>query len=176
MKRLLLSTILLTLVALIGQAQEIKPIADTYWRNEATGDWFIGFAPKHVIYDNKVWDIAALTVKVDTYMLTLDDGTVIKIGKLKKGKRTIAIGREKPVICSPITSAALPDYPIESEGRFSGLKILKRNMVYPEKVIPLHVLITKAIPSLCHFYSFILPTAKRCFAFWCEVFCAGLKG
>ena len=62
MKRLLLSTILLTLVALIGLAQEIKPIADTYWRNEATGDWFIGFAPKHVIYDNKVWDIAALTV------------------------------------------------------------------------------------------------------------------
>ena len=115
MKRLLLSTILLTLVALMGQAQEIKPIADTYWRNEATGDWFIGFAPKHVIYDNKVWDIAALTVKVDTYMLTLDDGTVIKVGKLKKGKRTIAIGREKPVICSPITSAALPDYPTKDQ-------------------------------------------------------------
>ena len=115
MKRLLLSTILLTLVALIGQAQEIKPIADTYWRNEATGDWFIGFAPKHVIYENKVWDIAALTVKVDTYMLTLDDGTVIKVGKLKKGKRTIAIGREKPVICSPITSAALPDYPTKDQ-------------------------------------------------------------
>ena len=24
-------------------------ITDTYWRNDATGDWLIGFAPKHVI-------------------------------------------------------------------------------------------------------------------------------
>lgn len=51
------STLLFTLVVLAVQAKEIKPqdetIADTYWRNEATGDWFIGFAPKHVIYNNK---------------------------------------------------------------------------------------------------------------------------
>ena len=26
-------------------------ITDTYWRNNATGDWLIGFAEKHVIYD-----------------------------------------------------------------------------------------------------------------------------
>jgi hypothetical protein len=50
-------------------------IADTYWRNEATGDWLIGFAPKHVIYENKVQDIASQTEKKDAYTLTLDDGT-----------------------------------------------------------------------------------------------------
>ena len=27
-------------------------ITDTYWRNNATGDWLIGFAEKQVIYDN----------------------------------------------------------------------------------------------------------------------------
>ena len=36
-----------------GQAQEIKSqsksIADTYWRNDATGDWIIGFVSKYVI-------------------------------------------------------------------------------------------------------------------------------
>lgn len=115
MKRLQLSTLLFTLVALMGQAQEIKPIADTYWRNEATGDWLIGFAAKHVIYNNKVWDIAAQTEKEDAYMLTLDDGTVIKVGKLKKGQRSITIGREKPIVCRPITSATLPDYPTKDK-------------------------------------------------------------
>ena len=32
-------------------------ITDTYWRNDATGEWIIGFAPKHVIYNNKVWGL-----------------------------------------------------------------------------------------------------------------------
>ena len=60
-------------------------IIDTYWRNEATGDWFIGFAPQHVIYNNKVYDIANQTEKKDAYTLTLSDGTIIKVDKLKKG-------------------------------------------------------------------------------------------
>ena len=46
-------------LAVTVQAQEVKTnteiIADTYWRNESTGDWFIGFAPNHVIFNNKVW-------------------------------------------------------------------------------------------------------------------------
>ena len=86
-------------------------IADTYWRNETTGDWMIGFAPKHLVYNNKVWDIVSQTVKKDAYTLTVDDGTVIKVGKMKKGLRTITIGNNKPVICSPISTTALPDYP-----------------------------------------------------------------
>ena len=86
-------------------------ITDTYWRNEVTGDWLIGFSPQHVIYNNKVYDIANQMEKKDAYTLTLSDGTVIKVDKLKKGKRNITIGHEQPIACSPITSAALPDYP-----------------------------------------------------------------
>ena len=86
-------------------------IADTYWRNEATGDWLIGFMPKHVVYGNKVHDIVSQTEKKDSYALTLDDGVNVKVGKMKKGRRTIAIGKDKTVMCSPITGTSLPDYP-----------------------------------------------------------------
>ena len=51
----LLSIIMLMLVVLSGQAQNVNTIADTYWRNEATGEWFIGFAAKHVIYNNEIY-------------------------------------------------------------------------------------------------------------------------
>ena len=90
-------------------------IADTYWRNEATGDWLIGFAKQHVIYNNKVWDIVGQTEKKDAYMLTLNDGTTIHIGKMKKGLRQIAIGDNKAIACSPITGTALPDYPMKDQ-------------------------------------------------------------
>ena len=86
-------------------------IADTYWRNEATGDWLIGFAKQHVIYNNKVCDIVSQTVKKDAYTLTLNDGTTVRIGKIKNGLRQIAIGKNKAIACSPIRGAALPDYP-----------------------------------------------------------------
>ena len=105
-------TALLALVALMGQAQKfVDQLADTYWRNELTGDWLIGFTQKHVIYNNKVWDITNKTEKKDAYILTIDDGTSIKVEKEKKGLRKIAVGKQKPVECSLITTAALPDYP-----------------------------------------------------------------
>ena len=113
------STLLFTLVVLAVQAKEIKPqdetIADTYWRNEATGDWFIGFAPKHVIYNNKVWNIATQTDIDGSYMLKLDNGTVIKVSKFNNNLRSITIGNEKPVSCTPITTTALPDYPTKNQ-------------------------------------------------------------
>ena len=111
MKKTILTT-LLFLVALMGQAQKFADqLADTYWRNEQTGDWIIGFTQKHVIYNNKVWDITNKTEKKDAYILTIDDGTSIKVEKEKKGLRKIAVGKQKPVECSRITTAALPDYP-----------------------------------------------------------------
>ena len=104
-----------------------KGITDTYWRDEATGDWLIGFAKDHVVYQNKVWDIADIKEKKDAYTLTLfinkisvkffnPNGLslnvkVVKVGKMKKGLRTITIDDGKPVTCSPITTATLPDYP-----------------------------------------------------------------
>ena len=111
MKKTIL-TIIFALVVLTGQAQKFADqLADTYWRNEQTGDWLIGFSQKHVIYNNKVWDITNKTEKKDAYILTLDDGTSIKVEKEKKGLRKIAVGKQKPVECSLITTAALPDYP-----------------------------------------------------------------
>lgn len=111
----LLFTLLLVLTSMTGQAQEArtenKAIADTYWRNEATGEWMIGFAEKHAIFDNKVWDIVSQTEKKDAYTLMLNNGTIICVGKMKEGRRAIAIGNKKPAICSLITTPALPDYP-----------------------------------------------------------------
>jgi hypothetical protein len=111
MKKTIL-TIIFALVVLTGQAQRfVDQLADTYWRNEQTGDWLIGFSQKHVIYNNKVWDITNKTEKKDAYILTIDDGTSIKVEKERKGLRKISVGKQKPVECSLITTATLPDYP-----------------------------------------------------------------
>lgn len=88
-------------------------IVDTYWRNDATGEWFIGFTPKHVIYNNKVYDVVSQTEKKDVYTLMLNNDVSVKVSKMKKGHRSIAISNEKPITCSPITGTALPDYPIK---------------------------------------------------------------
>ena len=105
-------SILLALVAMVGQAQNtVGTLADTYWRNEKTGDWLIGITANHVIYDNMVWDIVARTEKKDAYTLTISNGTTIKVGKQKKGLRSIAIDKQKPITCSLINTQALPDYP-----------------------------------------------------------------
>ena len=96
----------------IHSADDIpEGITDTYWRNETTGDWLIGFATNHAAYQNKVWDIASKSDDKDTYTFELAGGPVIKVGKLKKGKRSITIGNGKAVACTPITTATLPDYP-----------------------------------------------------------------
>ena len=105
-------SILLALVVMAGQAQNtVGTLADTYWRNEKTGDWLIGITANHVIYDNMVWDIVARTEKKDAYALTISNGTTIKVGKQKKGLRSIAIDKQKPITCSRINTQALPDYP-----------------------------------------------------------------
>ena len=91
-------------------------ITHTYWRSEATGDWLIGFAEKHVIYKNGVWDIAGRSEDKDSYTLTLADGTTVRVGKMKRGRRTIAIGTDRPVVCTPVVGSTLPDYPAK-DGR-----------------------------------------------------------
>ena len=86
-------------------------ITNTYWRNNATGDWLIGIAKHHLIFDSKVWDIESRTAEKGGYTIKTTDGKTVKIGKLKKGVRTIAIDGRKPVACSPIVTNYLPDYP-----------------------------------------------------------------
>ena len=88
-------------------------LTDTYWRNESTGDWLIGFTKDYVIYKNKVWDIVSQKEKKDIYTMMLDDGTSIKVDKPKKGLRQIIVGKDKAIACSQITGTTLPDYPIK---------------------------------------------------------------
>ena len=103
---------MLTIVALIGSAQEnVSGLNDTYWRNELTGDWMVGVTKNHIIFDNKVWDVVSVSSKKDNYTLTLNDGLMVRVGKLKNGLRKMTIGDGKPIECSPITTAAMPDYP-----------------------------------------------------------------
>ena len=112
MKKLFL-TLVVAFATLCGFAQEI---ANTYWRNEATGDWLIGFAEKQVIYDSRFWDIKSMTEKRGGYTLTVENGSDvldIKVGKMKNGARTIKVGDSRAVKCSPITTATLPDYPVK---------------------------------------------------------------
>ena len=112
MKKTIIITALLALVALTAFGQT-NGLADTYWRDEATGDWLIGFAEKHVIYHNQVWEVASQTEKKDAYTLTANNGETIKVGKMKNGLRSITIGKGKSVVCSQITTATLPDYPMK---------------------------------------------------------------
>ena len=86
-------------------------ITNTYWRNNATGDWLIGIAKHHLIFDSKVWNIESRTAEKGGYTIKTTDGKTVKIGKLKKGVRTFAIDGRKPVVCSPIVTKSLPDYP-----------------------------------------------------------------
>lgn len=89
-------------------------LMDTYWRNEATGDWFIGFTEQYVIYNNCMWEILSRTEKKTTTTFVArnrKDELTVSVSKMKKGVRKIRIGEEKAVVCSPILTATLPDYP-----------------------------------------------------------------
>ena len=69
-------TILLVLVAMTGQAQSPIPesIVDTYWRNEVTGDWEIGFTESCAIYDCKIWQYGNINEKNGKVVLALNNG------------------------------------------------------------------------------------------------------
>ena len=46
-----------------GNDAKSNGIADTYWRNEQTGDWLIGFAPKHVVYQPQAAGVIGVEVE-----------------------------------------------------------------------------------------------------------------
>ena len=99
-------------------AQETQSLTDTYWRNTKTGDWVIGFAEKHVIYDNAVWDIVAMTEQGDTYRMTVSNGEKernVKVSPTKEGVRRIAVDELIGTECDLITSSTLPDYPTRDD-------------------------------------------------------------
>lgn len=119
----LLSTLLLALVTMTALAQsKIGTLAETYWRNESTGDWDIGFTERYAIYDCRLWDYSDVRQKGDKFEMTLTangDQVNVSIGKQKDGKRQMTIvssskiqvpGGKKQTY-SQITTGELPDYP-----------------------------------------------------------------
>ena len=91
----LFSTLLLALVTIAALAQsKIGTLAETYWRNEQTGDWDIGFTERYAIYNCRLWDYSDVTQKGDKFEVTLTangDQVNVTIGKLKNGKRQMTI-------------------------------------------------------------------------------------
>ncbi len=100
-----------TLFATACTKAESTSITNTYWRDDSTGDWFIGFAEKHVIYESRVFDIAQQTETDSCVSLTLCDGRNITVSKTKTEQRLISVDSSVNVLCSQITTPSLPDYP-----------------------------------------------------------------
>ena len=99
----------------------IRPIEErqrmlfpSYWRNELTGNWDIAFLGDYAIYDCKIWDMKAeVNEKSGEADITMSDGNKtinVKVGKNRKGFRTISINGKK-ALYSMITDRFLPDYP-----------------------------------------------------------------
>ncbi len=111
----ILTTLLFSLLALTTQAQILT---DTYWRNAKTGEWLIGFAENHVIYDCRTWKVLSSSEKKDKHKFSIAEGKdtlLITVNKQKKGLRKVRIGKNKPIVCEAITTPYLPDYPSRDE-------------------------------------------------------------
>ena len=111
----ILTTLLFTLLALTTQAQVLT---DTYWRNTKTGEWLIGFAENHVIYDCRTWKVLSSSEKKDKHEFSIaagKDTLLVTVNKQKKGLRKVRIGKNKPIVCEVITTPYLPDYPTRDE-------------------------------------------------------------
>ncbi len=105
---------ILLLLAFITTTTKAQTLTDTYWRNTKTGEWLIGFAENHVIYDCRTWDILTRAEKKDKYEFTIaqsNDTLAVSVSNLKKGVRKVRIGKAKAIACEVITTKTLPDYP-----------------------------------------------------------------
>lgn len=94
---------------------------DTYWRNDKTGDWLIGFVENKVVYDCKVWDVMSQTEENGAYNIQAERAgskLVVNVGVEEDGKRTITING-KDAECSIISGQYLPDYPEKDTTAFA---------------------------------------------------------
>lgn len=104
------------------QIKGIKPVEErwkqlfpSYWRDDQTGDWELALFEDFAIYQCKFWDyeqcdVNPKTSEAEIVMRNGNDELKVKVGKNKKGKRTMQIGQQK-VVYSMITSRFMPDYP-----------------------------------------------------------------
>ena len=65
-------------------AQEV--LTNTKWRNEATGDWEIGFFEHFAVYDCKFWSYEQTVDKNDKLIVTLRNGDDVVTIKAKAEK------------------------------------------------------------------------------------------
>ena len=94
-----------------------KRLFSSLWRNDATGDWEIGFYDDFAIYDCRYWQYKQKNQKGDKYSFILTDGKsdlAVNIDKSQHGKRTMSINGKKAEY-SLITTSILPDYPQKDE-------------------------------------------------------------
>ena len=103
------------------QIKGIKPVEErwkqllpSYWC-DAQGDWKIAFCEDYVLYDCKFWNYEQCNVnpktgEADIVMRNGNDVLKVKVGKDKKGTRTIQVGSQKAVY-TMITGRFMPDYP-----------------------------------------------------------------
>lgn len=49
-------------------------IADTYWRNDKTGEWMLGVGKSHLVYDSKVWSITSQTENKGAHIISAKNG------------------------------------------------------------------------------------------------------
>ena len=76
-------------------------LVDTYWRNNQTGDWVIGFTERYAIYDCRLWDYSIVKRKGDKFEVMLtNDGERVKVTIDKT--------------YSQITTGELPNYPTKN--------------------------------------------------------------
>lgn len=106
------------------QIKGIKPVEErwkqllpSYWRDDKTGNWELALLEDCAIYQCKFWtyekcDVNPLTGEATIVMRNGNDAVKVTVGKDKKGKRTMQIGKQK-VTYNMITSRFLPDYPTQ---------------------------------------------------------------
>lgn len=100
----LTATITLALALLRAAAAGAQPGGEKLLRDDATGEWLIGFFPDYAVYDNRFWQYAAR----DGGSMTLCcDGDTIGVS-LAQGSVEIG-GRSHK--CSELTGSIVPYYP-----------------------------------------------------------------
>lgn len=99
-----LATTITLALALLQTAAGAQPSGEKLLRDDATGEWLIGFFPDYAVYDNRFWQYAARDG--DTMTLCCDGDT---IGVSLAGGSVAIGGRSHR--CSELTGRTVPYYP-----------------------------------------------------------------
>lgn len=143
-----------------------EDLADTYWRNDKTGDWLIGFSKDMVIYDSRVWNITARNKDKHGEAIIAKDGAdqlLVDVLWEKKGQRRILINNTL-ADCSRITSSYLPDYLTKTQKVNLPIMATAPATASPSSVgtrTCLRKCATSAMSLRLHTKA-SLPTARRC--------------